>query len=575
MTVFLRLRWFFREQWRRYAAAIVLLMLVALLTAIPPKIVGTVVDRVTKDGVGLSDLWGYLALLLLLGLCIYALRYVWRVTLFGASYRLAYVLRNRLFNHFLSMSPDFYQRHRTGALMAHATNDIQAVEMTAGEGVLTLVDSFIVGALVLGIMSTQYSWQLTLLSLLPLPIMALCMNRFGKQIYREFKEAQAAFSRLNNKTQEALSGVRVLKSYAVEALEDRAFAELTRQAGLRNMAVARIDAKFDPVIYLCIGASYFLAVAGGGYLVVQERLTLGELTSFTMYLGQLIWPMFAIAWLFNIIERGSAAYSRIETLLAEQGAIGEPASPQPSHRALPLTVEQVGWTREGRILLDDVHFSLGEGGMIGVVGRTGAGKSSLIRLLLRLADPDTGRITMDALPLPELALAELRRHIAYVPQEPFLFSTTIGANIALGRPDATAAEIERVAKIACIHDEILRFPKGYETEVGEKGVTLSGGQKQRISIARALLMEAPILLLDDALSAVDAHTEQYILHALHQQKRTLLIASHRMTAVEQADEILVLDEGRVIQRGTHDALMAEGGWYAEMVRYQRLEEEEV
>lgn len=575
MTVFLRLRWFFREQWRRYAAAIVLLMLVALLTAIPPKIVGTVVDRVTKDGVGLSDLWGYLALLLLLGLCIYALRYVWRVTLFGASYRLAYVLRNRLFNHFLSMSPDFYQRHRTGALMAHATNDIQAVEMTAGEGVLTLVDSFIVGALVLGIMSTQYSWQLTLLSLLPLPIMALCMNRFGKQIYREFKEAQAAFSRLNNKTQEALSGVRVLKSYAVEALEDRAFAELTRQAGLRNMAVARIDAKFDPVIYLCIGASYFLAVAGGGYLVVQERLTLGELTSFTMYLGQLIWPMFAIAWLFNIIERGSAAYSRIETLLAEQGAIGEPASPQPSHRALPLTVEQVGWTREGRILLDDVHFSLDEGGMIGVVGRTGAGKSSLIRLLLRLADPDTGRITMDALPLPELALAELRRHIAYVPQEPFLFSTTIGANIALGRPDATAAEIERVAKIACIHDEILRFPKGYETEVGEKGVTLSGGQKQRISIARALLMEAPILLLDDALSAVDAHTEQYILHALHQQKRTLLIASHRMTAVEQADEILVLDEGRVIQRGTHDALMAEGGWYAEMVRYQRLEEEEV
>ncbi|MEW7865216.1 ABC transporter transmembrane domain-containing protein [Aeromonas diversa] len=575
MTVFLRLRWFFREQWRRYAAAIVLLMLVALLTAIPPKIVGTVVDRVTEDGVGLSDLWGYLALLLLLGLCIYALRYVWRVTLFGASYRLAYVLRNRLFNHFLSMSPDFYQRHRTGALMAHATNDIQAVEMTAGEGVLTLVDSFIVGALVLGIMSTQYSWQLTLLSLLPLPIMALCMNRFGKQIYREFKEAQAAFSRLNNKTQEALSGVRVLKSYAVEALEDRAFAELTRQAGLRNMAVARIDAKFDPVIYLCIGASYFLAVAGGGYLVVQERLTLGELTSFTMYLGQLIWPMFAIAWLFNIIERGSAAYSRIETLLAEQGAIGEPASPQPSHRALPLTVEQVGWTREGRILLDDVHFSLDEGGMIGVVGRTGAGKSSLIRLLLRLADPDTGRITMDALPLPELALAELRRHIAYVPQEPFLFSTTIGANIALGRPDATVAEIENVAKIACIHDEILRFPKGYETEVGEKGVTLSGGQKQRISIARALLMEAPILLLDDALSAVDAHTEQYILHALHQQKRTLLIASHRMTAVEQADEILVLDEGRVIQRGTHDALMAEGGWYAEMVRYQRLEEEEV
>ncbi|MHA7001314.1 ABC transporter transmembrane domain-containing protein [Aeromonas schubertii] len=574
MTIFLRLRWFFREQWRRYLLAITLLMLVALLTAIPPRIVGIVVDRVTTGGALLVDLWGYLGLLLLLGLCIYGLRYVWRVTLFGASYRLAYVLRNRLFTHFLAMSPDFYQRHRTGSLMAHATNDIQAVEMTAGEGVLTLVDSFIVGALVLGIMATQYSWQLTLLSLLPLPVMALCMNRFGKQIYREFKEAQAAFSRLNNKTQEALSGVRVLKSYAVEALEDRTFAELTRQAGQRNMAVARIDAKFDPVIYLCIGASYFLAVAGGGYLVVQEHLTLGELTSFTMYLGQLIWPMFAIAWLFNIIERGSAAYSRIETLLAESGAIAEPALAQPCRQPWPLTLERVGWSREGRTLLRDIHFSLAEGSMIGVVGRTGAGKSSLIRLLLRLADPDTGRITMNGIPLPELSLGELRHQLAYVPQEPFLFSTTIRGNIALGRPDASAAEVETVARIACIHDEIVRFPRGYETEVGEKGVTLSGGQKQRIAIARALLMEAPILLLDDALSAVDAHTEQHILHALHRQKRTLLIASHRMTAVEQADEILVLDEGVVTQRGTHPALMSQGGWYADMVRYQRLEEEE-
>lgn len=573
MSVFLRLGWFFKEQWRRYLIAITLLMMVAILTVIPPKVVGWVVDGIAKGDLDNDTLLRYLAGLFGLGLLIYLLRYVWRVMLFGASYRLAYVLRNRLFGHFTRMSPDFYQRHRTGDLMAHATNDIQAVEMTAGEGVLTLVDSMIVGILVLSIMCSQYSWQLTLLSLLPLPVMAFFMNRFGKQIYKEFKATQGAFSRLNNKTQEALSGVRVLKSYAVESLEDQGFAELTRQAGERNMAVARIDAKFDPVIYLCIGCSYFLAVAGGSALVLQGELTLGELTSFTMYLGQLIWPMFAIAWLFNIIERGSAAYSRIESLLAERSDIEDPAQPQALTSAFPLCASGVGYRLEQRDLLQDIDFTLQRGGMLGVVGRTGAGKSSLLKLLMRLANPSAGELTMGGVPVERLALGELRRQFAYVPQEPFLFSTTIAANIALGRPDASQEEIERVARIACVHDDIVRFPRGYETEVGEKGVTLSGGQKQRLAIARALLLEAPILVLDDALSAVDAHTEQQILHALKAHRRTLILVSHRMTAVEQADEILVLDQGHVSERGRHGTLMAHNGWYADMVRYQRLEQD--
>ncbi|MGL5484630.1 MAG: ABC transporter transmembrane domain-containing protein, partial [Aeromonas veronii] len=376
MSVFLRLSWFFKEQWPRYLAAISLLLMVALLTVIPPKVVGWVVDGITKGGLDNGTLMRYLAGLFGLGVLIYLLRYVWRVMLFGASYRLAYVLRNRLFSHFTRMSPDFYQRHRTGDLMAHATNDIQAVEMTAGEGVLTLVDSIMVGVLVLSIMCSQYSWQLTLVSLLPLPVMAYFMNRFGTQIYTQFKAAQGAFSKLNNKTQEALSGVRVLKSYAVESLEDEGFAELTKQAGERNMAVARIDAKFDPVIYLCIGCSYFLAVAGGSVLVLRDELTLGELTSFTMYLGQLIWPMFAIAWLFNIIERGSAAYSRIESLLGERSDIEEPAQPAAFTSAFPLQIKGVSYQLEQRTLLADIDVTLKQGGMLGVVGRTGAGKSS-------------------------------------------------------------------------------------------------------------------------------------------------------------------------------------------------------
>lgn len=573
VSVFSRLGWFFKEQWRRYLIAISLLMMVALLTVIPPKVVGWVVDGIAKGSLDNDTLMGYLAGLFVLGLLIYLLRYVWRVMLFGASYRLAYVLRNRLFSHFTRMSPDFYQRHRTGDLMAHATNDIQAVEMTAGEGVLTLVDSIIVGVLVLSIMCSQYSWQLTLLSLLPLPVMAFFMNRFGTQIYKEFKAAQGAFSRLNNKTQEALSGVRVLKSYAVESLEDKGFAELTRQAGACNMAVARIDAKFDPVIYLCIGCSYFLAVAGGSVLVVRDELTLGELTSFTMYLGQLIWPMFAIAWLFNIIERGSAAYSRIESMLAERSDIEDPTEPAVFVSPFPLQAKGVSYQLEQRTLLRHVDFTLHSGGMLGIVGRTGAGKSSLLKLLMRLANPTSGELTMGAVPIAQLALGDLRGQFAYVPQEPFLFSTTIAANIALGRPDASQEEIERVARIACVHDDICRFPKGYETEVGEKGVTLSGGQKQRLSIARALLLVAPILVLDDALSAVDAHTEQQILQALKAHRRTLILVSHRMTAVEQADEILVLEQGHISERGRHGALMAHNGWYADMVRYQRLEQD--
>ena len=573
VSVFSRLGWFFKEQWRRYLVAISLLMMVALLTVIPPKVVGWVVDGIAKGSLDNDTLMGYLAGLFVLGLLIYLLRYVWRVMLFGASYRLAYVLRNRLFSHFTRMSPDFYQRHRTGDLMAHATNDIQAVEMTAGEGVLTLVDSIIVGVLVLSIMCSQYSWQLTLLSLLPLPVMAFFMNRFGTQIYKEFKAAQGAFSRLNNKTQEALSGVRVLKSYAVESLEDKGFAELTRQAGACNMAVARIDAKFDPVIYLCIGCSYFLAVAGGSALVLQDKLTLGELTSFTMYLGQLIWPMFAIAWLFNIIERGSAAYSRIESMLGERSDIEEPARPAAFVSALPLEARGLGYRLEQRSLLHGVDFTLQHGAMLGIVGRTGAGKSSLLKLLMRLANPTAGAIAMGGVPIDQLPLGTLRSQFAYVPQEPFLFSTTIAANIALGKPEASREEIERVARIACVHDDIVRFPKGYETEVGEKGVTLSGGQKQRLAIARALLLAAPILVLDDALSAVDAHTEQQILLALKAHRRTLILVSHRMTAVEQADEILVLDQGAISERGAHGALMAHNGWYADMVRYQRLEQD--
>ncbi|WP_108650460.1 ABC transporter transmembrane domain-containing protein [Dongshaea marina] len=576
MKVFCRLAWFFKRYWRRYLAAVSLLFLVALLNLIPPWIVGRVVDRFLHQGLSGAQFLLFIGSLLLIGLAVYALRYLWRVLLFGASYRLSFLLRNQLYQHFLAMDRGFFRKHNTGELMAHATNDVQAVEMVAAQGILTLVDSLVMGSMVLVVMASGYSWQLTILSLLPLPVMAYLTRRLGQQIYCGFHESQHVFSELNNKVQESLSGIRVLKSFAVESLEQESFSRLTRQAMAANMRVARLDARFGPVIHLCVAFSYLFAVAGGGYLIVDKQMTLGELTSFTLYLGQLIWPMFALAWLFNLLERGNASSERIERLLAEHSRVAEPKSPREFASHFPLEARGLGYHYgSDEFSLSGIDFSLQPGQMLGLVGRTGAGKSSLLQLLMRLDDPSRGQILLGGVPLSQLPLAQVRTQFACVPQQAFLFSMTIAENIAIGKSGATQEEIEWAARIACVDQDICRLEHGYQTQVGERGVTLSGGQKQRIAIARALLLDAPYLILDDALSAVDARTEHLILnHLLNAcQDRALIIASHRMSAVELASEILVLERGAITERGTHQQLMMNLGWYARMVRFQRIEQD--
>jgi len=574
VRLFAQLSWYFRREWRRYLGAVSLLIIIAILQLIPPKVVGIVVDGVSQHHFTAGKLLMWVGTMVLIAVVVYLLRYVWRVLLFGASYQLAVELREDFYRQLSRQHPEFYLRHRTGDLMARATNDVDRVVFAAGEGVLTLVDSLVMGCAVLIVMSTQISWQLTLLALVPMPIMALVIHRYGNLLHERFKLAQAAFSSLNDRTQESLTSIRMIKAFGLEDRQSAQFAADAADTGIKNMRVARIDARFDPTIYIAVGMANLLAIAGGSWMVMQGELTLGQLTSFMMYLGLMIWPMLALAWMFNIVERGSAAYSRIRTLLAEAPVVDDGTQTVPEGRGtLALTIRRFSYPKTDKSTLTDVDVILKPGHMLGICGPTGSGKSTILSLIQRHFDVDEGDIRFHNIPLRQLQLDAWRSRLAVVSQTPFLFSDTVASNIALGCPSATQEEIEQAARLACVHDDILRLPQGYETEVGERGVMLSGGQKQRISIARALLLDAEILILDDALSAVDGRTEHQILHNLRQwgEGRTLIISAHRLSALLDASEIIVMQHGHIAQRGQHERLATQPGWYRDMYRYQQLE----
>lgn len=574
MRLFVQLSWYFRREWRRYLGAVALLIIIAILQLIPPKVVGIVVDGVSAQRFTTEQVLMWVGTIALIAVVVYLLRYVWRVLLFGASYQLAVELREDYYRQLSRQHPEFYLRHRTGDLMARATNDVDRVVFAAGEGVLTLVDSLVMGCAVLIVMSTQISWQLTLFALLPMPIMALMIKRYGDRLHERFKLAQAAFSSLNNRTQESLTSIRMIKAFGLEDRQSALFAADAADTGKKNLRVARIDARFDPTIYIAIGMANLLAIGGGSWMVVHGALTLGQLTSFMMYLGLMIWPMLALAWMFNIVERGSAAYSRIRAMLAEAPVVNDGAEPVPEGRGeLTAAIGEFRYPQAAHPALGEVQFHLKPGQMLGICGPTGAGKSTVLSLIQRHFDITQGDIRFHGIPLTQLQLDSWRSRLAVVSQTPFLFSDTVANNIALGCPNATQDEIEHVARLASVHEDILRLPQGYDTEVGERGVMLSGGQKQRISIARALLLNAEILILDDALSAVDGRTEHQILHNLRQwgEGRTVIISAHRLSALTEASEIIVMQHGHIAQRGEHDDLVLQPGWYRDMYRYQQLE----
>ena len=568
---------FVREHWRAYATAGAMLSCIALMTVWIPRQVGQVVDALVAGQLRGDALLRQLALLVLAGIVIYLLRAGWRLTLFKASFRLGARLRTRLFARLALQGPAYFQAQRTGDLMALATNDIDTVEQAAGEAMLAGFDGTQTLLLVLAMMTIGIDWRLGLAALLPFPLMGLAFWWISNHLHTAAQDSLGAFSGLNQQVQESLSGVRTVRALGLVGRSQGQFAELAERAGEASFRSQRWEAAYEPAVGMTLGAATVIALAVGGWLVARGEITIGQLTAFTMYLGQLIWPMFAAGWVMALLERGRAAWARLAPVLdapltlADEGRAVLPAD-------TTLRAEGLGFTFPGarRAALQDVALSLAPGRTLGVVGATGAGKSTLVRLLLRQAEPQAGRLTLGGVPLPELPLQALRAHIAWVPQEPFLFSATVGENIALARPSATPQEIETAARLAAVHDDIARLPAGYATEVGERGVTLSGGQRQRVAIARALLSDAALLVLDDALSAVDTGTETAILEHLRELRaarpdRSVIVIAHRLSAVMDADEIVVLRQGHVIERGTHAELLALGGWYASQWRYQQIE----
>ncbi|QPQ35406.1 MULTISPECIES: ABC transporter ATP-binding protein [unclassified Lysinibacillus] len=570
-----KLSWFFKQYWKQYTVAIVLLIIASVLEVIPPYLLGNIIDILTAGTMTTAILTKYI--LIFIGIIVggYVLNFVWQFRLFEGAINLEKILRRNLMQHFLRMTPTFYEKNRTGDLMARATNDLNAVSLTAGFGIMTLIDSTIYMGCIIFAMGFMISWKLTFFAMLPVPIMAILIQYLGKIVHERYMKAQDAFGELNDSVLESVAGVRVVRAYVQEKKDEAAFAEMSEIVYEKNMHTTKINALFGPITKVGTGISYVVALGYGAHLVSTEAMSLGQLVTFTVYLGLAVWPIFAIGELINVMQQGNASLDRVQETLRYEADVQNIATPQTVAAPHAIGFENLTFQYPMSQVknLQQISLSLKKGQTLGIVGKTGSGKTTFLRQLLREYPIEAGQLSIDGIDITSQTKEQLLDWIGYVPQDHVLFSRTIRENILFGKEDATEEELKQAIYAAYFEKDLAHLPMGLETLVGEKGVSLSGGQKQRVSIARALIKDPEILILDDSLSAVDAKTEAKIIENIQRERqdRTTIITTHRLSGIQHANMIIVLDEGQIVEQGTHEQLLSQQGWYKEQFDRQQLE----
>jgi ATP-binding cassette subfamily B protein len=559
---------------RGLAAGFACLALKDVAQVTQPLMIKGAVDALATHA-GASVFLGYAGLLVAAAVVKGLFQFGMRVIIIGVSRDVEYDLRNHFFAHLMRLAPDFYGRVRTGDIMARSTNDLNAVRMMLGPGVMYWTETSLTFVLAMAVMLTA-DWRLALLAVLPAPLVSFAVIFFGRRIHDRFERIQQMFSDISSRVQENISGVRMVRAFAQEQAELRRFEALNRDYIAQNLKLVRIQGVFQPLLEALIGMTFLMVLWAGGYQVLDGRISLGSFVMFNTYMGMLVWPMIALGWVVNLMQRGRASLERINQILREQPSIAAPPEPHALGAArgeIEFRDVKVEWPTGDALAGVSLRIRAGE--TVAVVGRTGSGKSTLVNLVPRLLDPTGGSVLVDGVDVRQLDPGELRRHIGFVPQETFLFSATLAENIAFGAPEAGQPEIRRAAEIAGLASDIESFPEGFGATVGERGLTLSGGQKQRTAIARAILRDPRILILDDALASVDTLTEERILTRLAEvmRGRTVILISHRISTVRGADRIVVLEKGRIVEQGTHAELIQAGGYYADLASKQTLEEE--